>query len=60
MPTRIEIVGRRNVDAAAWLAVLLDAQRKGNFAAADRARRELLRIGVKVSVGQERGKAVQP
>jgi hypothetical protein len=50
MATRLEIVGRRNVDAAAWLAVLLDAQRKGDSVAADHARRELLRIGVKVSV----------
>jgi len=48
----LEIVGKRNVDAAAWLAVLLDAQRKGDSAAAVRARRELLRIGVRVSVGQ--------
>ena len=57
MTTRLETVGKRSVDAAAWLAVLLDAQRKGDPVAADHARRELRKIGVRVFVGQERGRA---
>ncbi len=44
---------KQNVDAAAWLAVLLDANNKGDARRADRARRELERIGVKVEVGQD-------
>ena len=43
---------KRNIDAAAWLAVLLDANNKGDTRRADRARRELARIGVKVEVEQ--------
>lgn len=57
---RLEIVGKRQVDAAAWLALLLDAQHKGDAAAAARARQELLRAGVKVSVARAgRRKAVR-
>jgi len=41
---------KRETDAAAWLAVLLDAKARGDTAAADRARKELARLGVTVSV----------
>lgn len=43
---------KRNIDAAAWLAVLLEAQQKRNPIVEARARRELARIGVKVSCGR--------
>jgi hypothetical protein len=42
---------RKNVDAAAWLAVFLDARQRGDFVTAARAQRELALIGVKLTVG---------
>lgn len=45
---------KRNVDAAVWLAVLLDAQAKPDAATAKLARAELRRIGVKVSLATGR------
>jgi len=38
----------KNVDGAAWLAVLLEARQRGDDKAAERAERELSRIGVTV------------
>lgn len=43
---------RQNVDAAAWLAVLIDARQKNDFEKAAHAQRELSRIGVKVTFGR--------
>lgn len=40
---------KKSVDGAAWLAVLMEAQKKGDSALAARARHELERLGVKVA-----------
>ena len=45
---------KRNVDGAAWLAVLMEAQQKGDSTLAARARQELERLGVKVAFGDDR------
>lgn len=46
---------KKNVDGAAWLAVLLEARQRGDDEAARRAERELKRLGVKVRLAARNG-----
>ena len=47
---------KTKVDAAAWLAVLISAREKNDFATAAKAQAELARIGVKVTLAKPRGR----
>jgi len=47
---------RESVDGAAWLAVLMEARQRGDAKAAERAERELSRIGVTVRLDRPAAK----